>query len=95
MAILCIDEKVWTLLVGKIESLAAIARQLERHHGPRKGDDWIDSQEVCLALKISKRTLQTYRENGLMPFSTVGGKYFYRDGDVAAFLESKTNRKKV
>ena len=27
-----------------------------------------------------------------MPYSRVGGKYFYRECDVAAYLESKTRR---
>lgn len=34
MSVLCIDEKVWTILVGKLESLAAQARQLERKYDP-------------------------------------------------------------
>ncbi|WP_415970498.1 helix-turn-helix domain-containing protein [Alistipes ihumii] len=54
----------------------------------------MDSQDVCLALGVSKRTLQSYRERGLIPFSSVGGKYFYREGDVAAFLESRTEPKR-
>lgn len=45
-------------------------------------------------LDIGKRTLQTYRERGIIPFSSVGGKYFYKEADVAAYLESKTKRKK-
>jgi len=35
-----------------------------------------------------------YRERGLIPFSSVGGKYFYRENDVAAFLESRTEPKR-
>ena len=27
---------------------------------------WLDNQEVCLILNISKRTLQTYRDNGTL-----------------------------
>ena len=45
-------------------------------------------------LDIGKRTLQTYRERGIIPFSSVGGK-FYKEADVAAYLESKTKRKKA
>lgn len=48
---------------------------------------------MCLALNITKRTLQSYREKGIIPYSRVGGKYFYKESDVAAYLESKTVRK--
>jgi hypothetical protein len=50
---------------------------------------------VCFALGISKRTLQTYREKGIISFSRVGGKYFYNEADVAAYLEAKTKRRTV
>ncbi|WP_302949418.1 helix-turn-helix domain-containing protein [Alistipes indistinctus] len=53
----------------------------------------MDSQDVCQALDITKRTLQSYREKGLLPFSRIGGKYFYRLSDVEAFLEAKTARR--
>ena len=29
---------------------------------------WMDNQEVCDTLRISKRTLQVYRDKGLIPF---------------------------
>ena len=35
----------------------------------------MDAQEVCLALNISKRTLQSYREYGIIPCSFIDGKY--------------------
>lgn len=34
MAIICIDERVWTALVRKIELLAAQAKRLERQYDP-------------------------------------------------------------
>lgn len=55
----------------------------------------MDGQDVCLALGITKRTLQTYREKGRLPFSNVGGKFFYKEWDVAAYLQSRTCRKEV
>lgn len=50
---------------------------------------------MCLALNITKRTLQSYREKGIIPYSRVGGKYFYKESDVAAYLQSKTEPKKT
>ncbi|WP_416991474.1 helix-turn-helix domain-containing protein [Alistipes indistinctus] len=55
----------------------------------------MDSQDVCQALGITKRTLQSYREKGIVPYSNVGGKFFYRENDIAAYLESRTKRKEA
>ena len=47
----------------------------------------MDAQEVCLALGISKRCFQAYRDRGLVPCSHIGGKYFYRETDIQQILE--------
>ncbi len=47
---------------------------------------WLDIQETCQLLKISKRTLQAYRDNGILPFSQIGGKIYFRVTDIEAHL---------
>lgn len=44
-------------------------------------------QDVCLALGISKRSLQNHRDRGLIPYSNIGGKFFYRESDIKNILE--------
>ncbi|MFQ9071271.1 MAG: helix-turn-helix domain-containing protein [Bacteroides stercoris] len=46
-------------------------------------------EEVCLALNISKRSLQGYREYGIIPYSCIGGKYMYKESDLAKILIQK------
>ena len=93
MGIICIDERVWISLMSKLEALSALSWHVERMYDPAKRDGWIDSQEVCVMLGITKRTLQSYRDKRFVPFTNVGGKYFYRESDVAAYLEARTVRK--
>ena len=95
MGIICIDERVWASFMGKLATLSALARQVERMYDPVKKEYWMESSDVCRALDISKRTLQTYRERGIVPFSSVGGQYFYKESDIAAYLESRTKPKKA
>jgi excisionase family DNA binding protein len=52
----------------------------------------MDSADVCRALDVSKRTLQTWRNNGKMPFSMLGGKVFYRNADINDLLQSGMKR---
>ncbi|GHV40659.1 hypothetical protein FACS1894179_07550 [Bacteroidia bacterium] len=51
----------------------------------------MDSADVCRALGISKRTLQTWRNNGKIPFAMLGGKVYYKEEDISELL--KTNMK--
>ena len=39
-------------------------------------------QEVCEALHISQRALQNYRDRGIIPYSTIGSKFYYRETDI-------------
>lgn len=48
---------------------------------------WIDNETVCRMLRVTRRTLQQYRNDGIIPYITMGGKVLYRESDVKALLE--------
>ncbi|GAB7256845.1 helix-turn-helix domain-containing protein [uncultured Polaribacter sp.] len=50
-------------------------------------DNWIDNQEVMQSLHISKRTLQTFRTNGTIPYSKIQGKFYYKVADIEQLLQ--------
>jgi DNA-binding transcriptional MerR regulator len=45
-------------------------------------EKWVNSETVMRKLGISKRTLQNYRDYGVLPHSIVGGKFFYSIRDI-------------
>ena len=47
---------------------------------------WLDNGEVCRLLNISKRTLQSYRDTGKIPFSMIGHKCYYKQTDISEML---------
>lgn len=53
---------------------------------------WLDNQEFIQLLKISKRTAQHYRDTGLISFSQVGSKIYYRMNDVEELLKKHYNK---
>jgi len=55
--------------------------------------DWIDGQDVLTKMHISSRTLQRWRINGMLPFSQVNGKYYYRKSDILRLLKAHYNGK--
>lgn len=53
---------------------------------------WLGNEDVCGLLQISPRTLQSYRDNGILPFSQIGRKCYYRVSDVEQLINnSKRN----
>lgn len=48
---------------------------------------FIDNQEFLLMMKISKRTAQTWRDEGKISFSQVGNKIYYKLADVEELLQ--------
>ena len=54
-----------------IQYLKAYIEALKNTKGKKLSEDWLDNQEVLLTLHISPRTLQSYRDNGTLPFSKI------------------------
>lgn len=74
-----------TLRVNAIEEQTEAMSRRQEDIGLKK---WLDNQDVCDVLGISKRTLQTYRDKGLLPFSQIRHKIFYKPEDVEKLLQS-------
>ena len=56
--------------------------------------EWLDNSDVMRKLKISARTLQMYRDKGLLPFYKKLGKIWYKLNEVDAFVESGASHPK-
>lgn len=92
--LICIEENVLHALLARVEALTIAARNLQQKVKPKSDEGWIEGDDVCRILTLSKRTLQTYREKGIIPYSNIGGKHYYRKNDLATFLDSKTVKKR-
>ena len=51
------------------------------------GEQYLTDEELSNRLKISRRTLQDYRNQGKIPFIHMGGKILYRESDIVKMLE--------
>lgn len=50
------------------------------------GERYITDSELANYLKLTKRTLQEYRNSGKVPFYQLGGKILYRESDIEQLL---------
>lgn len=51
-------------------------------------DPFVDSLEFLHLMKISKRTAQSWRDEGIIPFSQIGNKIYYKMSDVKQLLNN-------
>ncbi|WP_270536569.1 helix-turn-helix domain-containing protein [Prevotella denticola] len=55
------------------------------------GEVYLTGEEVCSQLRLSTRTLQEYRNAGILPFYKIGGKILYKQSDIQTMLERHYN----
>ena len=94
MEIICIDKRIFDELIVRLSEIEKKVTRLcspARDAGLKK---WMDNRDVCEVLRISKRTLQVYREKGLLPYTRIKNKIFYRPEDVQKLLESRDHPQK-
>lgn len=51
------------------------------------GDSFYTDEELSEKLKLSRRSLQDYRNEGRIPYIKLGGKILYRSSDIEKLLE--------
>ena len=77
------------LLQALSKALPYIEHVLKTHKPLFDGERYLTSEELCSILKISKRTLQDYRSNGILPFIQLPGKVLFRESDIKKVLEER------
>ncbi len=73
-----------------------IEEVLKNYRPVMNGEIYLSGEDVCKLLHISKRTLQQYRDDNILPYIQIGGKIIYKESDILTILEknyisSKTN----
>lgn len=86
MEIIAIEKKTLDAVEEKFERFVSRMDDLYSRHN-KQVSEWLDNADVCPMLNISKRTLQTYRDNGTMPYTQINHKMFYKPKDVGKVLE--------
>ncbi|MBS1731624.1 MAG: helix-turn-helix domain-containing protein [Bacteroidetes bacterium] len=68
-------------LKSRVESI------LKNYRPVMNGEIYLSGEDVCKLLHISKRTLQQYRDDNILPYIQIGGKIIYKESDILTILE--------
>ena len=94
MEITIIETSAYLELKRQLSMLSVQLGDFQSKVSPASPEKWLDAQEVCMALGISKRCLQNHRDRGLIPYSNIGGKCFYKEADIRQILEEGLIKKR-
>lgn len=93
MNMFMVEEKVIESVAEQFRRLTDKVEEVCDVYRVKGTKEYLDNQDVCLRLNISKRTLQNYRNTGKLPFTRIGQKIYYRTRDIEKFLNEDKNLK--
>ena len=94
MEIVGTEKKTHEALAAKMEQLFQAVAKLLHLLGDKQEKKWLTTYEVCQVLKISKRTLQTLRDNGTLAYTKIGNRTYYLPEDVERIVTKVEDRRK-
>ncbi len=91
MEIIAIEKRTFEQMVQHLENFVKQVKTLcQNSHDSNK---WMDNTEVCELLQISPRTLQSYRDKGVLSYSQIGRKCYYRTTDIEQLISQSQIKK--
>jgi excisionase family DNA binding protein len=80
------NERVSSFFKSLDRMVAGLERLAKTCKPTLGGERYLTDKEVSARLKLSRRTLQDYRDQGRIPYCQLGGKILYRESDIEKVL---------
>lgn len=83
------DRELEVGFIGQLDALLEGIERMDASHNASLGNEqFLTDKEVSAWLKVSRRTLQDYRNNGMVSYYQLGGKILYKESDIEKLLMS-------
>ena len=91
--VITMDTEDVTMLLQNVQKNSKwLSAFLESYRPPLDGERYLTDKEVSELLRVSRRTLQEYRNNRVLPFILLGGKVLYPESGLREVLETNYRR---
>jgi excisionase family DNA binding protein len=90
MEVITIQSEAFQQLLSKLDNLVSYFKHVAKQQP--MSDTWLDIEGACQLLKVSKRTLQNYRDDGTMSYSQVGGKIYFSASAIEEHLKNHVRK---
>ena len=82
------------VVLSAISGVSKRIKEVAQTHKPLfGGEHFLTGKEVCERLYISPRTLQDYRDRGIIPYTQFAGKILYKVSDLERMLKNSYREK--
>ncbi len=81
------SEQVVAFFKSLDRMLDGIENLMRSYRPMLNGERYLTDAEVAEKLKLSRRVLQDYRNEGRIPYCKLGGKILYRESDIQRMLD--------
>lgn len=81
------DEKVDNAIKSARNSIKEVDKILSSIKPAFNGERLLTDYELSKFLRVSRRTIQEYRNNLIIPYYKMGGKILYKESDIQKVLE--------
>jgi hypothetical protein len=86
MDIIAIESKTFGQMKERFKDFSRQVKDLCGNNQDK--EQWLGNEDVCKLLQISPRTLQSYKDNGILPYSQIGRKCYYKVSDVEQLINN-------
>jgi predicted lipase len=81
-------------IMERFDHLESILSKSHKKERPTiNGETVLDNQDLCLLLNCSKRTLQYYRSEKMLPYYKIKRKTYYMQSEVETFITENFEQK--
>ena len=88
------DSDEMQVVLSAIRSVSKRIKDVAETYKPLfGGEHFLTGKEVCERLYISPRTLQDYRDKGIIPYTQFAGKILYKVSDLERMLKNSYREK--
>ena len=81
------NEEIKAFFEALEQMLSGFETACENSRPSLNGERYLTDKEVSAKLKISRRTLQDYRNQGKIAYIQLSGKILYRESDIEKMLD--------
>ena len=82
------------VVLSALEGVNRRIKEVAQTHKPLfGGEHFLTGKEVCERLYISPRTLQDYRDRGIIPYTQFSGKILYKESEIERILKNNYREK--
>ncbi|REH00108.1 helix-turn-helix domain-containing protein [Flavobacterium aquicola] len=90
MEITVLDIQILKTLHKEVKEVSKLIQEITSpYKALQQATKWLDQQEACQLLNISKRTLQTYRSKGILGATLINRKTYFRLADVELLMQGE------